>query len=163
MPTIRLPVQAPRSWCFFWFHALSSCPRLVVCTYLRASPFSLFSFAFLPVFLRVSLNCKPVRSSNFTMLFWQWCCFGWVSGCGCCCTADHHSNVVALSHSIIVVAFQQHLVFKKPSLNNLVGEKEGPAPSHPVHLSPFLPLPLLPELSTELRCCRLQKEMLHQN
>jgi hypothetical protein len=90
---------------------LSSCPRLVVCTYLRASPFSLFSFAFLPFFLRVSLNCKPVRSSNFTMVFWQSCCFGWVSGCGCCCTADHHSNVVALSHSIVaVVAFQQHLV-----------------------------------------------------
>jgi hypothetical protein len=96
--------------------------------------------------------------------FGKWCCFGWVSGCGCCCSADHHSNVVALSHSIIVVvACQQHLVFKKPSLNNLVGEKEGPAPSHPVHLSPFLPLPSLPELSTELRCCRLQKEMLHQN
>jgi hypothetical protein len=139
MPTIRLPVQAPRRWCLFLFHALSSCPPLVVCTYLRASPFFLFSLSRFFHFLARLSNCKSVRSSNFTMLFWQWCCFGCVSGCGCCCTADHHSNVVALSHSIVVVAFQQRLVFKKPSLNNLLGDKEGPAPSHPVRLSPFPP------------------------
>lgn len=34
-----------------------------------------------------------------------------------------------------------------------LGEGEGPPPGHPVRLSPFLPLPLLPELSAELRCC----------
>jgi hypothetical protein len=141
------------------------CPRVLRWSFapIFAPLLSLFSLSrFFHLFARLS-NCKPVWSSNFTMLFWQWCCFGWVSGCGCWCTADHHSNVVALSHSIVVVAFHEHLVFKKPSLNNLPGEKEGPAQSHPVRLSPFPPLPLLPELSTELRCCRLQKEMLHQS
>jgi hypothetical protein len=64
--------------------------------------------------------------------------------------ADHHSNVVALTSALLLL----HLVFKKPSLNNLLGEKEGPAPSHRVRLSPFPPLPLLPELSCVVADCR---------